>query len=344
MIAALVVALALTALPNATASVNAATASLALTASPSTPTAGTPFSLTVTALDENGNTDPTYTGTLHFTTNDTSPDAVLPVDSQLTNGQGTFSATLVHAGSWWTITVSDTATSMSATVQLTVMAAEASSLDVMLRGNPTAGYGPFFRIYALDRFNNNTHAYQGTLHFTTSDASPMTVLPPDSTFCCGIRDYGAILCTAGSQTITATDTADPSITGTLAVTMRPGPTARVRLDAPSTAKMAQPFEFTLSLLDRCGNVATGAVVPYTGTIHFTSSDPRALLPPDYEFNQSYSTTDSGIRIFSATLMMPGDQTITATDSATPSITGTSSNIGVTCRSHTEQNSRSSGRW
>src|SRR5437762_13852667 len=93
---------------------DAATAKLVMTASTMTPTAGEPFSLTVTAVDESGSVDPTYTGIVHFATNDTSPDAVMPPDSQVTNGEGTFSATLIQAGSWPTITVSDAPASLSA--------------------------------------------------------------------------------------------------------------------------------------------------------------------------------------------------------------------------------------
>src|SRR5438477_10341558 len=82
---------------------DAATTKLVMTASTMTPTAGEPFWLTVTAVDENGNVDPTYTGTVHFATNDTSTDAVIPPDYQLTNGVGKFSATPIPAGSLPTI-------------------------------------------------------------------------------------------------------------------------------------------------------------------------------------------------------------------------------------------------
>src|SRR5438270_3241478 len=104
-----VILIALVAVLMPTVHADAATAKLVMTASTMTPTAGEPFSLTVTAVDENGNVAPTYTGTVHFATNDTSPGAVMPPDSQLTNGEGTFSATLDQAGPQ-TVTATDTAT------------------------------------------------------------------------------------------------------------------------------------------------------------------------------------------------------------------------------------------
>src|SRR5207245_3892175 len=48
----------------------AGTTHFSVTATPSSTMAGTAFSLTVTALDANNNQDPTYRGTVHFTSTD----------------------------------------------------------------------------------------------------------------------------------------------------------------------------------------------------------------------------------------------------------------------------------
>src|SRR5438105_15081406 len=287
-----------------TAHADAATARLVMTASTMTPTAGESFSLTITAADENGNVDPPYTGTVHFATNDTSSGAVMPPDSQLTNGEGTFSATLIRAGSWLSTTSADAAASLSATWTFTVHGAAADHFALSLRTGPTAGYPFSFFLVLVDRYGNRTRSYAGTVHFTTSDTSPGVALPPDQGVCCAQVFLSATLDQAGPQTVTATDTATPSITGTLHVGIRPGPTASFSLDTPHTATAAVPFDIPFTLLDRFGNVATGATVPYTSTIHFTSSDSLATLPPDYTFQQSYSG-DTGTRSFTASLMTPG---------------------------------------
>jgi len=65
----------------------------------------TAFNFTVTAVDLNNNTTPAYIGTLHFTSSDGA--AILPADATLTNGAGTFSATLNTTGNQ-TITTTDT--------------------------------------------------------------------------------------------------------------------------------------------------------------------------------------------------------------------------------------------
>lgn len=71
---------------------------------PASAAADTPVTVTVTALDAGDSTDTTYSGIGHFTSSDT--QAVLPADASLTNGVGTFSATLKTVGSQ-TITVSN---------------------------------------------------------------------------------------------------------------------------------------------------------------------------------------------------------------------------------------------
>ena len=61
-------------------------------------TTGLPTAFTIRAVDQFGNTTPTYTGTMQFTSSDTSAALVLPASSTLSNGIGTFSATLATAG------------------------------------------------------------------------------------------------------------------------------------------------------------------------------------------------------------------------------------------------------
>jgi len=77
------------------------------------------------------------------------------------------------------------------------------------------------------------------------------------------------------------------------------------------------------------NVTVTAYLPtyniktdYTGTIHFTSSSPAAV-PADYTFTAG----DNGTHTFSATLSTAGYQTITATDMADPTITGSATVSG-----------------
>jgi hypothetical protein len=71
---------------------------------PANATAGIPIQFTVTALNSSNQTVTAYTDPVHFTSTD--PSAALPGDATLTNGVGTFSASLVTVGSA-TLTASD---------------------------------------------------------------------------------------------------------------------------------------------------------------------------------------------------------------------------------------------
>ena len=77
---------------------------------PSAAVAGTPILATVTALDSMNRISTGYTGTVQFTSSDGS--AILPANTTLTDGVGTFQITLKTAvrGSTSTITATDTVT------------------------------------------------------------------------------------------------------------------------------------------------------------------------------------------------------------------------------------------
>jgi|HubBroStandDraft_6_1064221.scaffolds.fasta_scaffold33717_1 hypothetical protein len=92
--------------------------------------------------------------------------------------------------------------------------------------------------------------------------------------------------------------------------------------APSAASVSTFFGVTVLALNASNETVTG----YTGTVHLTSSDPQAVLSGD-------STLTSGAGTFSASLTTLGSQTITATDTSTASITGSSSAIEVATNSN-----------
>jgi hypothetical protein len=67
-----------------------------------------------------------------------------------------------------------------------------------------------------------------------------------------------------------------------------------------------PFSVTVTAQDPSGTTATS----YTGTVHLTSSDPRASLPADFTF----TAADKGTHTFTnVVLNTAGAQTVTATD-------------------------------
>ena len=283
---------------------------------PATATNGTAFTITVTALDATNATVTGYGGTVHFTSSD--PLAVLPANATLTGGVGTFSVNLKTNGSE-TVTATDTVTaSITGTTGAIVVAppATATHFSVTAPATATAGTPFSFTVTALDATNATVTSYGGTVHFTSSDGA--AVLPANITLTNGTGTLSATLKTAGNQTITATDTVTASITGTSGtIAISAGAATHFAVAAPASATSGTAFNFTVTALDASNNTAT----TYAGTVHFTSTDGQAVLPANSGFA-------SGVGTFSATLKTAGNQTITATDTVTASIAGTSGTINV----------------
>ncbi|HEY3319857.1 MAG TPA: kelch repeat-containing protein, partial [Planctomycetota bacterium] len=293
---------------------------------PLTTTAGVARNFSLTAKDAYGNTATDYTGTIHFTSSD--PQAVLPADytfSSSVKGSQSFVATLKTAGSQ-SITATDKATGTITGTQsnITVNPAAASALVVSgFPSTPTAGIAGDATVRAKDAYGNTATGYTGAVHFTSSD--PQALRPTDYTFVSGdngVHSFSITLKTAGSQSITATDTATGTITGTQSnIIVNPaGASTLLVTNFPSTKTAGTAGSVSVTPQDAYGNTATG----YRGAVHFTSSDPQALRPADYTFVSG----DNGVHFFSITLKTAGSQSITATDKATGTITGTQSNITV----------------
>jgi hypothetical protein len=187
---------------------------------PSSATAGSAFSFTVTALDQFNNTATGYGGTVHFTSSDTS--AVLPANSTLSNGVGTFSATLKTSGSQ-TLTTTDTnAGSVTGTSNsIAVSAAAATHFAVSGPASVTAGNAFNLTVTALDAYGNVATGYRGTVKFASSDNS--ATLPGKYIYTAsdnGVHTFpGLVLKKKGTQTITVFDASDRSILGTISISV-----------------------------------------------------------------------------------------------------------------------------
>src|SRR5207245_468523 len=115
-----------------------------------------------------------------------------------------------------------------------VSPAPASVLVVTGFPSPTtAGAVGVFTVTARDPYGNAATGHLGTVHFTSSDGQ--AVLPGDYTFTsadAGSRTFAAVLTTAGSQSITATDINIGSITGTQAgIVVNPAAADHLQVDA-----------------------------------------------------------------------------------------------------------------
>jgi hypothetical protein len=263
---------------------------------PLSTTAGTASSFTITAKNANGTTATNYTGTVHFSSSD--GQASLPANYTFTAadaGVHTFSATLKTAGTQ-ALTATD---------------------------STTTGVAGSFTVTLKDPYGNIATGYTGTVHFTSSAAK--AALPANYTFTnanAGVHTFAATFRSAGSQSITATDTVTASITGSqTGITVNPGAVNHLvlsRFPSKTTAGVAQSFRITAQ--DLYGNTVTG----FTDIVAFSSSDGQAILPSNYTFQSA----DAGIHNFSATLKTAGTQSLTVKDTTNPGVTS-STRSGIT---------------
>jgi hypothetical protein len=118
--------------------------------------------------------------------------------------------------------------------------------------------------------------------------------------------------TPASQTVTLAAGGTLTFTGTYTATA-----THFGVSAPGSATAGSGFSFTVTAQDVSNNTVTG----YAGTVHFSSSDSQAVLPAN-------ATLTNGVGTFSATLRTAGNHTLTATDTVSSSVTGTSGTIAV----------------
>ena len=199
--------------------------------------------------------------------------------------------------------------------------AVATHFAVTALGGPnfSAGATISLQASALDTLNNVDTTYNG--NFTISSSSTNISLVKTGAFSSGVTNFSAQLTQSGSQTITITASSPPILTGFTTVTINAnGPVKSLSVTTlvnPVTPGVA--FTITVTAQDTFGNTIKG----YGGTIGFTKSDPGAgsAVPGNYTFN---TATDNGVHTFinGVTLVTPGAATVTATDTVTPSITGT----------------------
>src|SRR5256712_4006027 len=299
--------------------------------SPQTPNTLSPF--TVEARDGYGNRTTAYAGTVKFTSTDA--QAVLPANYKFTTGTGldngihTFTpgVTLKTVGTQ-SVTATDTVTANITGAQTGIVVGSNAATTLVVSGVTSpqvAGSTSSIRVEARDAVGNIVPGYGGTVRISTTDSQ--ATRPADHAFTPsdgGVYFFtGLVLRTAATHSVTATDVGTSSITGTQSgVVVPPGAAAGLVVAALPGLTAGVATDSTVTAVDTYGNVATS----YAGTVHFTSSDPRATLATDYKF----VTTDQGSHRFAGlfTLRTAGTQSLTATDTVTATIQGTKSGIAV----------------
>lgn len=175
----------------------------------------------------------------------------------------------------------------------------------------TAGDTVVAQVTMTDAQHDAVTGYRGTVHVTSTDGAAQ--LPGDQSWAAadsGTHSVSVRLVTAGNQTLTATDAANPSIACSSApVAVQPGaPHLVIALPADVNAGVATTG--SLAAQDAFGN----PVGSYAGTVNLVSSDASATIA-------ATARVAEGHALFPVTFATMGGQTVSAVDSATASIAG-----------------------
>ena len=257
-----------------------------LTAATTTPAAGSTDNLTITAKDSAGNTVTAYGGdqTLTFSGAGTIGSNQPTVTSKtgtavafgtaetiaFSSGVATVSGPnngvmTLYKAETATVTVSDG--THTGSVGVTVAPTAAVSYTVSAPGSATAGSAISASLTAKDTYGNTATAYTGshTVDFSGPHSSPggtSPSYPAAVTFTSGAGTASVTLYDAETTTLTATDHASPSITGTSgSIVVSANTAASLSLSAASTTPTAGATDnLTITAKDTWLNTATG----YTG--------------------------------------------------------------------------------
>lgn len=282
-------------------------------------TAGTSFSLALTALDVHGNVAPAFTGQVSFRATD--PSATLPPPRTFAIAdQGHVVVTgfaLATIGSQTVSVVNPETNAAWAHADILVQPALGPAVRLAITGPSSVSAGvPFaITVTAFDALDQVASGFAGHLVFTSSDDGATLPAPADvNSVDAGTRTFSGVQLTrAGASELQVTDGV---LTASLPLTVRAVDAAHLAIVdvAPAPAAAGVPLAVTVEARDAFGNVASD----YRGTVVFSASDEAATFPEAYVF----SASDAGVAtVGGLVLRTAGSQTVVVTDVAVPSVAG-----------------------
>jgi hypothetical protein len=203
----------------------------------------------------------------------------------LSSGVATFSGLFYDKAETMNITFTTNASGVSSATSNAVVVSPAATSTLLVNGFPSpilAGTPGTFTVTATDAFGNRATSYMDTISFSSSDSlasfSPLTYTFQSSDMGVHTFSNGATLNTAGTQSITATDTTNGNITaGTqsgIIVTLIPGtgPAATTTASSSQSTSSLTGTGFTLTLTEGQS---------FNNTVALFSDSNLADMPSDF---------------------------------------------------------------
>jgi len=277
--------------------------------------AGSSFSVTITAIDTNGNTATGYNGSADLSTN---AGSISPSSVNFSGGVANPDVTVTEAGLSKSITATDSQNSSitETSNSFTVLPGPISSSVSTVSASPTtltAGSSSTVTVSLRDA-NGNLIGGLGSGDFVISLSGSATIDTPISETSTGIYEFAVTDNTAESVDVTVSANG-VELGDNPTITFQAGSADSFSFDpigSPQTA--GQNFSITITALDAAGNTATG----YNDTA--TLSTTAGTISP------AEATFSGGLATLSVSVTEAGTgQTITATDNT---ITGTSNTFEI----------------
>ncbi len=301
-------------------------------------TAGSPFPIIVTAVDEQGNLVGDFNGILDLSVTTGIP-TISPQSISMTNGWWSGNITLTKASSLVSLTIRDRANPPHSgySNQFNVVAGAAARMQVILPGeSATPGVAPgktgepgdvlsgtnfYLRVNLVDEWWNVITGSVDVVHLGSSD--PSASLPTDISLNNGTRQFLVALNTTGLQTVTAEDKTNSGVLTGISSQIRVNPGNLDRfvfspIGGPQAAGI--PFSITVTAVDPQGNPVNN----YSGMVFLNASTgDNTLVPVTANFSNGSWTGNVTLKKAVAGVY------ISATDGGTPAHTGQSNEFEVT---------------
>ena len=245
-------------------------------------TAGVPFNITLTAVNNLNLISTTYTGTKTIIYSGPGGSPTYTTSVTFNNGQATGVATTLVEAQSTTISATDGSLTATASSSLTVKAGNIAKLQLLMPGESaapgtttgktgtptaqTAGVSFNVTVNAVDA-NWNVVSTNDTVGITATD--PAVVLPANAALVAGTKTFAVTSKTVGSWTVTSTDVTHGTTTASTGAAYAVTPAAASKLvigTAPSgTAVVGAPFvqQPAIFIEDQFGNLRTSDTLTVT---------------------------------------------------------------------------------
>jgi RHS repeat-associated protein len=285
--------------------------------------AGGTFTVSVTATDPAGLTDPFYSGLAALSPASAPKHGKLSglLTEPIVNGVATFSNLSVTAAGSYTLLAASNGDLVAATVPLTAMQVPSFKVTLTPVTPGATAAGQAFTVTVTAELNGKPDsAYAGTIHFASSD--PHAALLGDKAIANGTGSFQVTLNTPGKQTVAVRDDSLATLKATSnAVSVSGSPPVGIDrftvTGFPAVDDTGTTHTVTVTAVDVYGKTVTN----YTGSVQITSSLPGFTPVP-----VNFTAKDKGIAKVSVDLTALGIQSLIATDGNNK--TGAEANIDV----------------